>query len=149
MGTDVIGINRRSIFSLAEARALMPVILRLTKTYSERVQTLIDQVEAANNGGGSMSERVERLEAEAGRLIQEWQTKIQKLGGLPKGLWLVDFDSGDGYFCWKYPEQTVLYWHQYRDGFSKRIRVDAAIDGVFHSEGLNDVAMGDLAHTTV
>ena len=67
----------------------------------------------------------EPLEAEAGRLIVEWQTKIQKLGGTPNGHWVVDFDSGDGYFCWKYPEPQIDFWHHYRDGFSKRVKLSS------------------------
>ncbi|MBL7688061.1 MAG: DUF2203 family protein [Bdellovibrionaceae bacterium] len=114
---DVVGINRRSVFNLSEARAVLPVVSRLTKQYSERVQNLIKEIE----GLKTESPRADLLESEAGRLIQEWQSKIQKLGGLPKGMWIVDFDSGDGYFCWKFPEKSIQYWHHYRDGFTKRV----------------------------
>lgn len=114
---DAVGINRRSVFNLSEARAVLPVVSRLTKQYSERVQNLIREIE----GLKAESPRADILESEAGRLIQEWQSKIQKLGGLPKGMWIVDFDSGDGYFCWKFPEKSIQYWHRYRDGFTKRV----------------------------
>ncbi|MBK7889522.1 MAG: DUF2203 family protein [Bdellovibrionales bacterium] len=114
---DAVGINRRSVFNLSEARAVLPVVSRLTKQYSERVQNLINEIE----GLKAESPRADILESEAGRLIQEWQSKIQKLGGLPKGMWIVDFDSGDGYFCWKFPEKSIQYWHHYRDGFTKRV----------------------------
>lgn len=121
---DVIGINRKSVFSLEEARTLFPMIFRLTKSYSERVQVLIDKIEMVSKTKTEI-DATEPFEAEVGRLIQEWQTKIQKLGGLPNGHWIVDFDSGDGYFCWKYPEAALEYWHHYRDGFSKRIKLSA------------------------
>ncbi len=114
---DAVGINRRSVFNLSEARAVLPVVSRLTKQYSERVQNLIKEIESLK----AESPRADVLESEAGRLIQEWQSKIQKLGGLPKGMWIVDFDSGDGYFCWKFPEKSIQYWHHYRDGFTKRV----------------------------
>jgi hypothetical protein len=39
-------------------------------------------------------------------------------------LWIEDFDAGDGYFCWKFPERQIEFWHHYNDGFSKRIRVE-------------------------
>lgn len=122
--TEVIGINRRSIFTLAEARALLPVISRFTKTYSEKAQSLSEQVEKRSQGTAGDVAADQAQEAEAIRLIEDWQTKVQKLGGLPKGLWLVDFDSGEGYYCWKYPEPTIAYWHHYRDGYSKRIPVE-------------------------
>lgn len=114
---DAVGINRRSIFTLSEARAVLPVVSRLTKQYSERVQCLIKEIESLK----AESPRADILETEAGRLIQDWQSKIQKLGGLPKGMWIVDFDSGDGYFCWKFPEKSIQCWHHYRDGFTKRV----------------------------
>lgn len=116
---QVIGINRRSVFNLEEARELLQLIRRLTKTYSERVQVLIKEIEKRPTDAIQNEAR----EAEVGQLIQEWQTKVQKLGGLPKGLWIVDFDSGDGYYCWKYPEPTIRYWHRYRDGFTKRVEL--------------------------
>ncbi len=121
---DVIGINRKSVFTLEEARTLFPVVYRLTKGYSERVQVLIEKIELISKTNREI-DATEPLEAEAGRLIDEWQTKVQKLGGLPNGHWVVDFDSGDGYFCWKYPERSLEFWHHYRDGFSKRIKISA------------------------
>gem|GEM_PF-5934521 len=53
--------------------------------------------------------------------IEKWQKKVERLGGEPQGLWIVDFDNGQGYFCWKFPEAKIGFWHGYEDGFSKRI----------------------------
>ena len=117
----VIEINRRHIFSLEEARSVLPVILRITKTYSAQVDVLIERLEGLS---GSSEEATNTLEAEVNALIQEWQNKVQKLGALPKGLWIADFDAGDGYFCWKFPERTIQFWHRYSDGFSKRLLVE-------------------------
>ena len=124
--SNVVGINRRSVFDLEEARALLPIVFRLTKSYSERVQILVNKLDkgaAGSNGAASNLQSTDAIESEIGRLIQEWQSKIQKLGGVPKGLWLADFDSGDGYYCWKYPERNIEFWHAYRDGYSKRVRL--------------------------
>lgn len=118
--TEIIGINRRSVFSLAEARTLLPLISRMTKTASEKVQLLIAKIESKSRSSDADRAEIEVFEAQASQLIQDWQTKVQKLGGLPRGVWIVDFDSGDGYFCWKYPEITIDHWHSYRDGYSKR-----------------------------
>jgi len=36
-------------------------------------------------------------------------------------LWLVDFDSGDGiYYCWRHPEASLEYFHEYGAGFAGR-----------------------------
>lgn len=116
----IIEINRSSVFSLEEAQELLPIIFRITKAYSQKVEALIERLDSLQ---GSSEELVTSLENQVNQLIQEWQTKVQKLGALPKGLWIADFDSGDGYFCWKYPERGIEFWHRYSDGFSKRMRV--------------------------
>ena len=123
---NVIGINRKSIFSLDEARTLFPIIFRLTKSYSERVDVLVRKIEAHSKNKNTPNDAlINSLEGDVDRLVLEWQTKVQKLGGLPNGRWVVDFDSGDGYFCWKYPEPAIEFWHHYRDGFSKRVQISA------------------------
>lgn len=117
---QIIEINRRGVFSLEEAECILPVIYRITKTYSEKVDELIERLESMTTLNEELSIA---LEDEANQMIEDWQAKVQKLGAEPKGLWLVDFDSGDGYFCWKYPEPRIEYWHKYTDGFSKRVHV--------------------------
>lgn len=117
----VVGINHRGVFSLDEACAVLPVILRITRIYSEKVQDLIERLDAL---GGQSDGVVVSLESQVNELIRDWQIKVQKLGALPKGLWIADFDAGDGYFCWKYPERTIEFWHDYNDGYTKRIPVN-------------------------
>src|SRR5438045_3726832 len=41
-----------------------------------------------------------------------------------KGLWLVDFDSGAGYYCWHYPEPALEYFHGYDEGFPGRVKLN-------------------------
>lgn len=52
-----------------------------------------------------------------------WVERIHRLGALAKGLWLVDFDTGDGYLCWAYPEERIEYFHSYESGFKSRRRI--------------------------
>ena len=40
-----------------------------------------------------------------------------------KGLWLVDFDNGNGYYCWRWPEPELAYFHGYDEGFDGRVRI--------------------------
>ena len=116
----VIEINRRQVFALEEAQEVLPVIFRITKASSQKVDALIERLESL---GGSSDELTTSIESQVNTLIQDWQNKIQKLGALPKGLWIADFDAGDGYYCWKYPERSIQFWHRYSDGFSKRMHV--------------------------
>lgn len=117
---DIIEINRRSVFSLEEAREVLPIVFRITKSYSQKVDSLIERLDALNGESEGLSIN---LENQINQLIQEWQSKVQKLGALPKGLWIADFDSGDGYYCWKFPERSIEFWHRYTDGYSKRVPV--------------------------
>ncbi len=48
---------------------------------------------------------------------------MRALGLEAKGLWLVDFDNGDGYYCWSYPEPAITHYHGYGDGFGGRISI--------------------------
>lgn len=132
---DIIEINRRQVFSLEEAQELLPVVFRITKTYSQKVESLIERIDKMS---GYNEELVNSLEAQVNQLIQEWQTKVQKLGALPKGLWIADFDAGDGYYCWKYPERGIEFWHRYNDGYSKRVSVIERRKPVSIQERLQD-----------
>jgi hypothetical protein len=126
--SPVIEINRRQVFSLEEAQEVLPVIFRITKASSQKVNALIERLESLNSShggshGAANEELTNSIEGQVNTLIQDWQNKIQKLGALPKGLWIADFDAGDGYFCWKFPERSIEFWHRYSDGFSKRMHV--------------------------
>ena len=112
----------KAFFKLEEAQQILPIIFKLTKKYSEEVSALMDSIHLLD---GKSPQLEDKIEVQINHLIQGWQNKMTKLGALPKGLWLLDFDSSDGYFCWKYPERTIQYWHHYKDGFSKRKSVES------------------------
>jgi len=46
---------------------------------------------------------------------------LKDLGVEVKGLWLADFDSGDGYYyCWQLGEDDIEHFHRYETGFAGR-----------------------------
>ena len=112
----IIELKPRKVFDYSDISDLLPIVHRITKQYSEKVNKLIQKLEHV----AGQEKVVLETETEINDLIQEWQVKVEKLGAVTKGLWIADFDSGDGYFCWKFPEERILYWHGYRDGFSGR-----------------------------
>jgi len=118
---ELITINRGGVFNLAQARALLPVVRRITQDFSTRVEALMTRLETINL---TQTQTIKEVESEVNDLIRVWHEKIRKLGAKPKGLWLVDFDSGDGYFCWKYPETEIDFWHSYQDGFTGRVPLE-------------------------
>ena len=114
---EMITINRRGVFSLEEARRILPVVRRITLEFSVKVELLIARLETLQL---NQTETICALEKQVNELIQTWNDKIRKLGADPRGLWVVDFNSGEGYYCWKHPESDILYWHSYEDGYSGR-----------------------------
>lgn len=123
----VVGINQKSSLSLEEANLVIKVISKFTKEISERVDQLINQLESLGPGP---IEKTKIIEKEVNELIESWNAKVRKLGGIPKGLWFVDIDAGDGYYCWKYPESELLYWHDYRSGYTGRMPISEAKEEV-------------------
>ena len=112
---DIIEIDGKKLFTLPEARALLPVVRRVTAHAEEKVRDL-----GARYSYLTDAEKRTAVEAEIRGCIGEWQQKLQRLGLFSKGLWLVDFDHGDGYWCWKYPEPDILFTHGDHEGFSQR-----------------------------
>jgi hypothetical protein len=115
---NVIEINRKKTFDIEDARRLLPLIYRMTEESSLEVKGLLNKIEAFSD---KANPHVEILEARINVIIDRWQAKMLKLGAQPKGLWMADFDNGQGYYCWKFPEIQINYWHGYQDGFSGRI----------------------------
>jgi hypothetical protein len=56
-------------------------------------------------------------------VVSGWAAEVQALGLHAKGLWLVDFDNGEGYYCWSYPEPAITHYHGYEEGFAGRISI--------------------------
>lgn len=118
---NLVEINRKRTFTLQEARHLLPLIYRMTEESCREVKTLMNRIEAfpdkTHPSVGSIEEKINAI-------IDRWQGKVVKLGVQPKGLWMADFDNGEGYYCWKYPDIEINHWHGYQDGFSGRILVE-------------------------
>ena len=56
-------------------------------------------------------------------IVNQWAQRVTALGCEVKGAWLVDWDNGDGYFCWRYPEETISHHHGYDEGFAGRVAI--------------------------
>ncbi len=96
----------KKIFTLGEARELLPQVRQITSEAVFRYARL-------GEGGETEEERQ--------GIVRTWVREVSTLGAEIKGLWLVDFDSGAGYYCWKYPEPALEYFHGYEEGFAGRL----------------------------
>jgi len=117
---NVFELNRKKVFSITEARELLPILRRITDEANFRIKGLIALLETQRDRN---SEKSKALEEKINSHVSEWQTKVAKLGAEGKGLWLVDFDCGTGYFCWKFPEANLEHFHGYTEGFQARVKV--------------------------
>lgn len=105
-----------TIFTLEEARELLPHVKEVTQRYYDTVEDLRDSVQDPDD-----TVALKRLENRMNRELQGWVNELNELGVEVKGLWLADFDSGDGYYyCWKLGEDDIEYFHRYETGFAGR-----------------------------
>jgi hypothetical protein len=115
---EIFEINQKRLFTLDDARDILPIVLRVTHRAFADVKKNSTQISYTKDRTVK-SEAEERIQ----QIFNSWRQKVQKLGGEAKGMWLVDFDSGQGYFCWHYPETNIAYFHGYFDGFRGRVRI--------------------------
>ena len=105
-----------AIFTLEEARVLLPRVKEITQHSYEIVEALQEQLEATEE-----PREVRRLETQVHEALQKWAAALKDLGVEVKGLWLADFDSGDGYYyCWQLGEDDIEHFHRYETGFAGR-----------------------------
>lgn len=114
----VIWINQKRVFTLEEAQELLPLVRRMTHSAQTRVRQRTTQISYLQD-----KEQRSKLEDEIFKIYQEWNEKIRKIGCEAKGMWLVDFDNGEGYYCWRHPELNLEYHHTYVDGFRGRVKI--------------------------
>lgn len=105
-----------------QAQDLLPLIYGITEESAKNTKYLMACIEALPD---KKSARAVEIQEQINVIIDRWQNKIERLGAKPKGLWLADFDNGNGYYCWKFPEVKILYKHGYQDGFTGRILISS------------------------
>jgi len=103
-------------FAYDEAASLLPEVRRLTEAAQDEVRAAGIAVSSDGSLGPAVQEQLASI-------VQRWTQRVLALGLEVKGLWLVDFDNGSGYYCWRYPETGLNYYHGYEEGFRGRMRI--------------------------
>jgi hypothetical protein len=109
----------RRTFTLQDAVQLLPSVKLVT---AEAVREA-ESVARALRAHPETDPRHQELEEEMNGVVRRWATQIEELQLEAKGLWLVDFDNGEGYYCWQYPEDAITHFHGYDDGFAGRMKI--------------------------
>ena len=111
--------GERPVFTLGEAQALLPKVKLLTADAVRRSEQLTAQLHGVAEDDPAHA----TLSTAIRDVVNGWAEELQTLGAEPKGLWLVDFDNGEGYYCWRYPEAGITHYHGYSDGFAGRVTI--------------------------
>jgi len=106
-------------WTLEGARALLGDVRARTARAVAEVDALLLEREALPEGSTEHALAEEKVEA----AMVRWARAMEALGLQVKGVWLVDFDNGSGYYCWKWPETELVYFHGYDEGFAGRVRI--------------------------
>lgn len=113
---QIVARDDPRIFTLAEAEELFPLVRRITQAAHAELEPVRRSLEAML----PTNPKLPLVEKEYEAVVKRWVAKMERLGLVIKGLWLVDFDTGDGYLCWKYPELKLGHYHNYQEGFGGR-----------------------------
>ena len=119
---EIVNHQSHRYFTLEKAQEMLPLVYRLTEDAAKQTKYLMSCIDALQD---KKSARTLELQEQINEIIHKWQNKLERLGVKPKGLWLADFDNGDGYFCWKFPEVKISHKHAYQDGFTGRIMISS------------------------
>jgi hypothetical protein len=109
----------RRQFTLDEATRLLPSVKLVTAEAVREAEQLSRELRTH----GEAHPQHDRLTEQLDQIVSRWASRLQDLQVEAKGLWLVDFDTGDGYYCWQYPEETIAHYHGYDEGFSGRMKI--------------------------
>ena len=110
-------VATRREWTLEGARAVLSDVRDRTERAVEEAEKLVLERE-----GAAPAEQA-KVDAKIQQVIERWQRAMEALGAEVKGVWLVDFDNGSGYYCWRWPETTVDHYHTYEEGFGGRSRI--------------------------
>lgn len=110
----------RRIFSYEEALETFPTIRDLTASAVRQIEALVNQITSPEE----LEQYRESLDEACQKILEAWTDEVTAVGCEVKGLWLVDWDSGDGYYCWRFPEESISFFHTYEEGFSGRIPIN-------------------------
>ena len=121
---EIVPTGDPRVFSLSEAKALFPLVRRITQTAYAELEPVRKSLEALLPTDPRIAEVEHQYEA----VVKRWVGKMERLGLVVKGLWLVDFDTGDGYLCWKFPELRLAHYHGYSEGFGNRRPLEQVVE---------------------
>lgn len=112
--------TEKIIFTYQEALATFPRVRTLTAIAFRQVESMVNRIQSFDE----LNSRRQELEEAYQAIVQAWMDQVTALGCEVKGLWLVDWDCGHGYYCWRFPEETLAHFHDYDEGYQARMPIN-------------------------
>jgi len=122
---QIVPLDEGRVFTLSEARALMPLIVKITTAAHKKLEPLRSQLQTAITENDESARTVELAYRQ---VVQGWINKLQRLGVTASNLWVVHFDTGDGHLCWRFPELRLANFHLYEDCEKGRRSVEEYVE---------------------
>ncbi len=122
---QIVPLDEGRVFTLSEARALMPLIVKITTAAHKKLEPLRSQLQTAIT---ESDESARTVELAYRQVVQGWINKLQRLGVTASNLWVVHFDTGDGHLCWRFPELRLASFHLYEDCEKGRRSVEEYVE---------------------
>jgi Uncharacterized conserved protein (DUF2203) len=116
---EVIPIHSRRTFSREEAEHLLPVVRRITVQAAEELDALKEELRYVPHDQPLFA----RLSAQVELAVRRWAIKVSRLGCEARGIWLVDFDAGDGCFSWRLGDEQLAFFHHAGEASPERPRL--------------------------
>ena len=96
--------SRPTPVTRARMREVLPTLQRVTSRASRAVERRLDRLDES----GEVSE-LAAIDAE----VQRWFDDVRRLGGVPRGLWLVEFPARAGWFGWRVGDTDLALFRMY------------------------------------
>ena len=88
-----------------------------------RAVTQVESLHAARERTDPGSPERAEAEAEQSSAISRWIREMEALRLEVKGLWRVDFETGEGAYCWRWPEERLGFVHSPQAGCEGRVPI--------------------------
>lgn len=114
---NIYYLRKPKRFTLLEAKELLPKISIITADAVKKTVPMFNEIESREKLQQCVPDDITLALQD---VVDLWSDEIRKLGAIPKGLWMVDFDFGEGFYGWKWGEEDILYFHPYHQSFEER-----------------------------
>ena len=114
-------MSDKRAWSFETARTMLGEV----RSRTERAVNEVKPLEVERQRLSATPKALEALEVETRirTVVSRWIREMEALGVTVKGMWLVDFDNGTGYYCWRWPEKRLDWYHGHDEGYEERVRI--------------------------